>query len=113
MLHTAGLTVLALLGSAALALGGLGLPQSVALNGNSMLIKYLSREKTLPAAEIASVELQFTQTRNGKDYFVALNLAKGKPIRISGLRPNAPVVYHVLKNWHKKYARTALEDQRN
>lgn len=89
------------------------MPQSVTLNESSMLIKYLLREKTLPAAEITSVELQFTQTRNGKDYFVALNLAKGKPIRISGLRPNAPVVYHVLKNWHKKYVRTGLEDQRN
>jgi|CXWL01.1.fsa_nt_gi hypothetical protein len=47
-------------------------PQSVTLNGKSMLVKYFFSEKTLLANEIASVELRFTQTKNGKNYFVLL-----------------------------------------
>jgi hypothetical protein len=77
-------------------------PQSVTIDGRSLFIKYLFSEKTLPANEIASVGLSFTQTRNGKNYFVALNLMDKKIVRISGLNPSLPVVYLVLKNWHRK-----------
>ena len=78
-------------------------PQSVTLEGKSMSIKYLFSERTLLADEIASIELRFTQTRNGKNYFVALNQTNRKTIRISGLSISLPIVYLVLKNWHKKY----------
>ena len=77
-------------------------PQAVAIQSNSIVLGYLFNQKTLPANEIASVDLRYTQTRNGRNYFIAVNLVTRKTIRISGLRPNLPVVYLVLKNWHKK-----------
>ncbi len=76
-------------------------PQSVTLEGRSMSIKYLFSEKTLLTDEIASIELRFTQTRNGKSYFVAINQTNRKSLRISGLNIGLPIVYLVLKNWHK------------
>jgi Na+/melibiose symporter-like transporter len=80
-------------------------PQSLTLNGNSMFIKYLFSEKTMPADEIASVELRFTQTRNGKNYFILISQRNKKTLRISGLSPSLPIAYLVLKNWHKKNAK--------
>jgi hypothetical protein len=77
-------------------------PQSLTINGNSLFIKYLLNQKTLSADEIRSVELKYRSTRNGRVYFVMLNLNNQKNVRISGLSPNLPVVYLVLKNWHKK-----------
>jgi hypothetical protein len=77
-------------------------PQSLTIDGNSLLVKYLLNQKTLLPDEVQSVELKYQSTRNGKNYFVTLNLASKKNIRISGLNPNLPVVYLVLKNWHKK-----------
>lgn len=76
--------------------------QGVAIQGNSIVLGYLFNQKTLPADEIASIELSYTQTRNGKNYFIAIYLADKKTIRISGLSPNLPVVCLVLRNWHKK-----------
>ena len=76
--------------------------QAVSIEGNSIVIGYLFNQKTLLADEIASVNLSYTQTRNGKNYFVALYLTNKKTVRLSGLRPNLPVVYLVLKNWHRK-----------
>jgi ABC-type antimicrobial peptide transport system permease subunit len=75
-------------------------PQSITLQGNSMMIGYLFKQKTLSADEISSVDLRYTQTRNGKRYFATINLVNSKTIRISGFGPNLPVVYLVLKNWH-------------
>jgi hypothetical protein len=86
----------------------LSTPQSVTLDGKSLCLKYLLGERTLLADEISSIELRFTQTRNGKNYFVALNLINKKVIRISGLNPNLPVVYLVLKNWQKKNAQIKI-----
>ena len=85
--------------------------QSVMFDGESLFWG----EKNLPANEIASVELRFTRTRkrNGKNYFVALNLVNRETIRISGLTPNLPVVYLVLKNWHKKNTAIGQTNQQN
>lgn len=82
---------------------GLASPQTITLQGNSMIIGYLFKQKTLPANEISSVDLRYTQTRNGKQYFAALNVVNGSTIRVSGFRPNLPVVYLTLRNWHKTY----------
>jgi hypothetical protein len=91
----------------------LSLPQSVTLDGKSLRLKYLSGEKILPADEITSVELRFTQTRNGKNYFVLLTQTNKKSLRISGLNPSLPIVYLVLKNWHKKNSTIGLTNQQN
>lgn len=77
-------------------------PLSVAIESTSIIIAYFFNKKTISAGEIASIDFLFTQTRNGKNYFIALYLTSGKLIRISGLSPNLPVAYLVLKNWHKK-----------
>jgi hypothetical protein len=77
-------------------------PQSLTLEGGTLRVKYLLNEKTLLANEIASIHYTYTQTRNGKRYFIALNLADRKTIRISGLNVSLPVAYLVLKNWHAR-----------
>lgn len=80
----------------------LSAPQAVTLNGNSLLISYLFKEKTVLADEISSVSLGFIQTRNGKNYFVQLNQPNKKALKISSLGPGLPILYLVLKNWHGK-----------
>jgi hypothetical protein len=96
-----------------LGLGFIGMallaPQSLSIQGDTLVIHYFFSEKTLPRNEVASVDMRFTQTRNGKHYFTTLNLTNRKSIRISGFRPNLPVVHLVLKNWHK--ANTSLVRQ--
>ena len=87
--------------------------QAVAIQGSSIVIGYLFNQKTLPADEIASIDLRFTQTRNGKNYFIAINLVNRKTIRVSGLNPNLPVVYLVLRNWHKKNLASGQTIQQN
>ncbi len=77
-------------------------PKAISIQGNSLLIGYLFQQKTLGANEIDSVGLRYTHSRQGKRYFIAINLKNGKPIHISGLRPSLPVLYLVLKNWHGK-----------
>jgi len=88
-------------------------PQSVSIQNNSIVISYLLNQKTVPADEIRSVSLRYTQTRNGRNYFVALTLITNKVIRVAGLSPNLPVVYLVLKNWHKKYRADGQTNQQN
>ncbi len=88
-------------------------PQSVTVEGNSLLIKYLSSQKTVRADEVQSVELKYQQTRNGRMYFVQLNRGSQKPVKLSGLKPSLPIVYLTLKNWHKKYSTIGLTNQRN
>ncbi len=88
-------------------------PQSMILDGKNLFIKYLFSEKTLPADEIEAVELRFTQTRNGKNYFVMLTRKNGKALRISGLNPGPSIVYLVLKNWHKKNVEIGQPSQQN
>ncbi|MBI5822460.1 MAG: hypothetical protein HZB18_00375 [Chloroflexi bacterium] len=79
------------------------LPKSLNMDGNTLFIKYFFSEKSLRANEIASISLNHTQTRNGKNYFVRIDLTNKKYIRISGVGPNLPVVFLVLRNWHGKY----------
>jgi hypothetical protein len=83
-------------------------PQSLTLEGKSLRVKYLFKEKTLLADEIASIDLRFTQSKNGKNYFVQLIQVNKKKMRISGLKISLPIVYLVLKNWHRKSAVNAL-----
>ena len=80
----------------------LSAPQAVTLNGNSLLLTYLFKEKTVLADEVSSVSLSFIQTRNGKNYFVQLNQRNKKTLKISSLGPGLPILYLVLKNWHAK-----------
>lgn len=75
-------------------------PRSLTLDGKSMTIRYLFREKTLLADEIQNIQFTYRQTRNGKIFFILLQLVNRKSLRLSGLNPNLPVVYLVLKNWH-------------
>ena len=88
-------------------------PQAIAIQGNSIVIGYLFNQKTFSANEIASVDLRYTQTRNGKNYFITLALGNRKTIRISGLRPSLPVVFLVLKNWHRENTAIGLTNQQN
>ena len=88
-------------------------PQSLSMDGKSLLVKYMFNQKTFLADEIQSIELKHQSTRNGKNYFVVINLMNKKTIRVSGLYPNLPVVYLVLKNWHKKNTTIGLTTQQN
>lgn len=77
-------------------------PQSLTIEGRSLRVKYLFKEKTLLADEIASLDLCFSQNKNGKSYFILLTQKDGKSLRISGLHPSLSIVYLTLKNWHGK-----------
>ncbi|HNK64578.1 MAG TPA: PH domain-containing protein [Anaerolineales bacterium] len=74
-------------------------PQSLTLEGKSLTLKYLFGEKTLLADEIAAVHFAYTRTRNGKQYYISLQLTNRRNIRISGLGIGLPTAYLVLKNW--------------
>ena len=86
----------------AVMIGGMALsiPRMVSLEGDSLYLKYLFSEKSLRKDEIKYIQLSYTQSRNGKHYYVALNLTSGKQIRLSGLGISMPIAYLVLKNWH-------------
>lgn len=77
-------------------------PQSVHVEKDSLRIKYFTREKTIPAADIRAVELAYRQSKSSRMYFVRLQIAGGESIRLSGLSPSLPIVYLVLKNWRGK-----------
>ncbi len=76
-------------------------PGGLILDGNSLTVKYLFNGKALLANEISFIQLGYNQTRNGKQYFVALHLTNRKAIRLSGLGLSLPITYLVLKNWHQ------------
>jgi len=76
--------------------------QSLRLEGRSMTLKYLFREKTLLANEVASIHLAYARTRNGKQYYISIQQANGRSMRISGLGAGLPIAYLVLKNWHAR-----------
>jgi hypothetical protein len=86
-------------------------PQSVSMDGKSLLLKYLFSQKTVLADEIRSIALSFQRTRNGKRYFILLTQASGKSIRVSGLSPSLPIAYLTLKNWHKKNSGNSLTNK--
>jgi hypothetical protein len=77
-------------------------PQSVTLEGSTLVIKYLFKETAYRADEIESVNLSFQRTRNGRIYFAQLVLKNKKKVRISSLKPGTAVTYLVLKEWHKR-----------
>lgn len=95
-------------------LGGtvLSVPRSLSLDGNTMNLKYLFSERSLRADEISHIQLSYTQSRNGKHYFIALHLVNRRNIRLSGLGISLPVAYLVLKNWHRSHTQGQFADQR-
>lgn len=80
----------------------LSTPQSIALEGGTLRLRYLLNEKTILANEVVSIHYTYTQTRNGRRYFIAVNLVDRKNVRISGLSIGLPIAYLVLKNWHAR-----------
>ncbi|KXK15062.1 MAG: hypothetical protein UZ14_CFX002000772 [Chloroflexi bacterium OLB14] len=49
--------------------------------------------------------LTYTRSRRGgKRYYIAITTRDNKQTRISNMNVGLPVIYLVLKNWHKKYA---------
>jgi len=88
-------------------------PQSLTIDGNSLLFKYLFNQKTLLVDEIQSIELKHQSTRYGKVYFIMLNLTSKKSVRVSGLSPSLPIVYLTLKNWHRKNTQSGQTNQQN
>ena len=79
----------------------LSIPRSLTLDGNTMNLKYFFNEKSIRTDEIANIQLAYTQSRNGRHYYIALHLTDRKTIRLSGLGISLPVAYLVLKNWHR------------
>ncbi len=77
-------------------------PQSIMIDGRSLLLKYVFSQMRLTADEIRSIAFLYYRTRNGKRYFVQLDLVDGKKIKLSGINPSLPIVYLTLKNWHKQ-----------
>ena len=77
-------------------------PQSIIVQGRSLLLKYAFNERTLTADEIRSVSLLYYRTRNGKRYFIQIDQTNGKVVKLSGINPSLPIVYLTLKNWHRK-----------
>ena len=89
------------------------MPKSLNLEGDTLYIKYFFNEKSVRAHEITSINLNYRQTRNGKNYFVGIDLTNKRYTRISGIGPNLPVVFLVLRNWHKKHTTIGLTTRQN
>ena len=89
------------------------MPKSLNLEGDTLFIKYFFNEKSVRAHEVTSINLNYRQTRNGKNYFVGIDLTNKRYTRISGIGPNLPVVFLVLKNWHKKHTTIGLTTRQN
>lgn len=87
----------------------LSIPRSLTLEGRALTLKYLLNEKTVNADEVSYVQFTYTQSRNGRHYFIALHLTNRKTIRLSGLGISLPVAYLVLKNWHQGYSGNARQ----
>lgn len=80
----------------------LSAPQYISMEGNTLMIKYLLKETSYHADEIASVDLNYQRTRNGRIYFTKLTLKNKKNLTITGMKVGASVTYLVLKEWHKR-----------
>ena len=78
----------------------LSIPREISLDGNSLNVKYLFREISIRREEVSHVQFWYTQSRNGKFYYIALHQPNGKHIRLSALGVSLPIVYLTLKNWH-------------
>jgi hypothetical protein len=77
-------------------------PRSVVMDGNTLRIEYLLRERLIPATEIEAAQLAHQNTRHGKVYFAQLLLVDGKKVKLTGLQPGAPVTYLALREWLKR-----------
>jgi len=72
----------------------------VKLDGSVLTVRYLLNKIVLNANEVHSIGLNVTQTRTGKSYNIMI-AGRNRMIRFSGVGPNLPVAYLVLKNWHQ------------
>ena len=84
----------------------LSVPRSLTLDGDTMTLKYFLNEKIIRKDEVGFVQLNFTQSRNGRHYYIALHLTNRKMIRLTGLGVSLPIAYLVLKNWHQGMRQT-------
>lgn len=93
---------LAIFGLIAIVLGAttFSIPREISLNGNTLTMRYLFNERSIRADEIKHIQFGYTQSRNGKHYFIALHPFQGRQIRLSALGTSLPIVYLTLKNWH-------------
>lgn len=78
---------------------------SLQLDGSLLMIRYLLGTSSLRPNEVHSVGMNVTQTRSGKNYHIVMFTKNNRTIRFSGIGPNLPVVYLVLKNWHQGYGK--------
>lgn len=77
-------------------------PKSIALEDKTLLVIYLFRKVSYAAKEIGSISMEKTRTRNGYIYFVQVNLASGKKIKLPTFEQGASLTYQILKKWHEK-----------
>lgn len=77
---------------------------SLELDGALLTVRYLLSKTLLNADDIHSIGLTVTQTRNGKSYHITMFTKHNRMIRFSGIGPNLPVVYLVLKTWYQGHA---------
>ena len=73
----------------------------VKLEGPVLTVRYLLNKVVLKANEIQAIGLHVAQTRRGKSYSIMLLTSQNRTIRFSGVGPNLPLAYLVLKNWHQ------------
>lgn len=76
-------------------------PRVVLMEGDQLTLRYILSERIIHTSEVSFVQLRYTQTRNGRHYFIFLQLTNGKSIRISGLSLSLPIAYLVLRNWQQ------------
>ena len=77
-------------------------PKRIALEDKTLLLIYLFREVSYTAEEIGSISLEKIRTRNGYIYFVQVNLASGKKIKLPTFEQGASLTHQILKKWHEK-----------
>lgn len=77
-------------------------PIRLTLEGKDVIVGYWFKEASHSAQEIEFVSLEKQRTRNGYVYFVQINLASGKKIKLPTFKQGAPLTYQILKRWHKK-----------
>ena len=79
----------------------LSAPRVVLMEGDQLTLRYILSERIIHASEVSFVQLRYTQTRNGRHYFIFLQLTNGKSIKISGMSLSLPIAYLVLRNWQQ------------
>lgn len=80
----------------------IGSPQSITLEGSTLLVKYIFKENTYSADDVESVQLNYQRTRNGRIYFAQIQFKDKKTLRISSMSVGASVTYLVLREWHER-----------